>query len=39
MSWDPPYDPVCGSTLLKGGLCKVYLAEKKCDGAGKAGNN
>ncbi|MBN2060836.1 MAG: molybdopterin-dependent oxidoreductase [Deltaproteobacteria bacterium] len=28
MSWDPPYDPVCGSTLLKGGLCKVYKAEE-----------
>jgi len=28
MSWDPPYDPVCGSTLLKGGLCTVYPAEK-----------
>ncbi len=27
MSWDPPYDPVCGSTLLKGGLCRVYKAE------------
>lgn len=24
MSWDPPYDPVCGSTLLKGGLCRVF---------------
>jgi anaerobic selenocysteine-containing dehydrogenase len=27
MSWEPPYDPVCGSTLLKGGLCKVYKAD------------
>ncbi|MDP2916447.1 MAG: molybdopterin-dependent oxidoreductase [Dehalococcoidia bacterium] len=27
MSWDPPYDPVCGATLLKGGLCKVYKAD------------
>lgn len=26
MSWDAPYDPVCGSTLLKGGLCKIYKA-------------
>ncbi len=26
MSWDPPYDPVCGSTLLKGGLCTIYKA-------------
>lgn len=27
MSWDPPYDPVCGSTHLKGGLCRVYKAK------------
>lgn len=27
MSWDAPYDPVCGSTLLKGGLCMVYKAD------------
>jgi len=27
MSWDAPYDPVCGSTLLKGGLCMVYRAD------------
>ena len=29
MSWDAPYDPVCGSTLLKGGLCRVYKAGSK----------
>jgi anaerobic selenocysteine-containing dehydrogenase len=28
MSWDPPYDPVCGSTFLKGGLCTIYKAEQ-----------
>jgi anaerobic selenocysteine-containing dehydrogenase len=26
MSWGPPYDPVCGSTFLKGGLCALYKA-------------
>lgn len=27
MSWDAPYDPICGATLLKGGLCTVYKAD------------
>ncbi len=27
MSWDAPYDPICGATLLKGGLCMVYKAD------------
>lgn len=26
LSWDGPYDPVCGSTLLKGGLCRIGKA-------------
>ena len=26
---DPPYDPAVGSTLLRGGLCKVYKAGKE----------
>jgi len=27
-SWDEPYDSVCGSTLLKGGLCNLYKVEE-----------
>jgi anaerobic selenocysteine-containing dehydrogenase len=27
MSWDAPYDPICGATLLKGGLCTIYKAD------------
>jgi len=26
MSNDPPYDPVCGATPLRGGLCRVSRA-------------
>jgi len=26
-SGDPPYDPVVGSTLIRGGLCKIYKVE------------
>ena len=29
MSNDPPYDPICGSTPLRGNLCKVYRADEK----------
>lgn len=29
MSNDPPYDPICGSTPLRGNLCKVYKADGK----------
>lgn len=27
MSNDPPYDPICGATPLRGNLCKVYKEE------------
>ena len=29
VSNDPPYDPVVGSTLLRGGLCRVYKVEEE----------
>ena len=25
---DPPYDPICGATPLRGTLCKVYKVEE-----------
>jgi anaerobic selenocysteine-containing dehydrogenase len=27
MSNDPPYDPICGATPLRGSLCRVYKAD------------
>jgi thiosulfate reductase/polysulfide reductase chain A len=28
MSNDPPYDPICGATPLRGNLCRVYRVEE-----------